>query len=45
MKTLELISLEHRRGIEEDVREEKIAESIHILCEGEANQVKLENKL
>jgi hypothetical protein len=34
-KTLELISLERRRGIEEDVREKKIAESIHTLCEQE----------
>jgi hypothetical protein len=30
---------------EEDVREKKIAESIHTLCKRETNQVKLENKL
>jgi hypothetical protein len=34
-----------RSCIEEDVREEKIAESIHTLCEREIDQVKLENKL
>jgi hypothetical protein len=33
-------SLERRRGIEEDVREEKIAESMHTPCERETNQVK-----
>jgi hypothetical protein len=32
-KTLELIILKRRRGIEEDARQAKIAESIYTLCE------------
>jgi hypothetical protein len=36
-KTIALISLERRRGIEEDVREDKIVESIHTLFEKETN--------
>jgi hypothetical protein len=38
-KPLELISLVRRRGIKEDVREKKIAESIHMLCERETSKV------
>jgi hypothetical protein len=42
-KTFELISLERRRGIEENLREVKITESILKLCERENRQVATEN--
>jgi hypothetical protein len=44
-KILELVSLERRRGIEEDLGEEEIVESIKKLCERENRQVDTRNNI
>jgi hypothetical protein len=44
-KTLELISLERRRDIYEDLGEEEIAESIKNLCKRENRQVATANNI